>query len=62
MAPIAPTQAPDPPQNQGRLYEIIFDTNNINFDNYINSLISLFVLSTLEGWPNYLFLLIDGGE
>lgn len=38
MAPIAPTQAPDPPQNQGRLYEIIFDTNNINFDNYINTI------------------------
>lgn len=36
MAPIAPEQAPD--QNQGRLYEIIFDTNNINLDNYINTI------------------------
>lgn len=25
-------------QNQGRLYEIIFDTNNINLDNYINNI------------------------
>jgi hypothetical protein len=25
-------------QNQGRLYEIIFDTNNINLDNYINTI------------------------
>lgn len=38
MAPIAPAQAAAPAQNQGRLYEIIFDTNNINFDNYINTI------------------------
>lgn len=25
-------------QNQGRLYEIIFDTNNLNLDNYINTI------------------------
>ena len=25
-------------QNHGRLYEIIFDTNNINLDNYINTI------------------------
>ncbi len=33
-----PEQAPPPPQNQGRLYEIIFDTANINLDNYINNI------------------------
>lgn len=38
MAPIAPAQAPAPAQNQGRLYEIIFDTNSINLDNYINTI------------------------
>jgi len=39
MEPIAPEQAPPPaPQTQGRLYEIIFDTNNINLDNYINTI------------------------
>jgi len=35
MAPIPPLE---PAQNQGRLYEIIFDTNNLNLDNYINSI------------------------
>jgi len=39
MAPIPPLeQAPAQNQNQGRLYEIIFDTNNINLDNYINNI------------------------
>lgn len=38
MAPIAPAQADAPAQNQGRLYEIIFDTNSINLDNYINTI------------------------
>jgi hypothetical protein len=36
-------------------------THDINFDTYISSMISLFVLSTLEGWPDYILLLIDGG-
>lgn len=35
MAPIPPLE---PAQNQGRLYEIIFDTNNLNLDNYINNI------------------------
>lgn len=38
MAPVAPAQADVPAQPQGRLYEIIFDTNNINLDNYINTI------------------------
>ena len=29
--------------------------HDINFDNIISSFVSLFVLSTLEGWPDYLF-------
>ena len=37
MAPVAPAQAAAPAQ--GLLYEIVFDTqNNINFDNYINTI------------------------
>jgi hypothetical protein len=28
---------------------------DINFDNITRSMISLFVLSTLEGWPDYMF-------
>ncbi len=38
MAPTETTQAPAPSQNQGRLYEIIFDTANVNLDNYINTI------------------------
>ena len=33
-----PPLEPAPAQNQGRLYEIIFDTNNHNLDNYINNI------------------------
>lgn len=35
MAPVPPLELA---QNQGRLYEIIFDTNNLNLDNYINNI------------------------
>lgn len=28
----------------------------------MNAMLSLFVLSTLEGWPNYLFHFIDASE
>lgn len=35
---------------------------DINFNNIYESLVSLFVLSTLEGWPDYMYQLIDGGE
>lgn len=28
---------------------------DINFDNIFQSMISLFVLSTLEGWPEYMY-------
>ncbi len=39
MAPIPPLEhAPAQNQTQGRLYEIIFDTNNLNLDNYINNI------------------------
>jgi len=42
IPPLEPAPAPAPAQNQnqaqGRLYEIIFDTNNLNFDNYINNI------------------------
>ena len=31
----------------------------MNFDNIINAIITLFVLSTVEGWPNYLFDFVD---
>ncbi|MFN9907392.1 MAG: ion transporter [bacterium] len=28
---------------------------DINFENIYQSLVSLFVLSTLEGWPDYMY-------
>lgn len=35
---------------------------DINFDNIYESLVSLFVLSTLEGWPDYLYEVVDGND
>lgn len=35
---------------------------DMNFDNITNGMISLFVLSTLEGWPDYMFQNIDAAE
>jgi hypothetical protein len=43
------------------LMEVSWTRHDINFDNIFDSMISLFVLSTLEGWPDYIFELIDGG-
>lgn len=34
----------------------------MNFDNIFNSIITLFVLSTVEGWPNYLFYFVDADK
>lgn len=38
-----------------------WENHDINFDNYLTSMRSLFVLSTLEGWPDYCVQLMDGG-
>ncbi|EGR31607.1 hypothetical protein IMG5_106200 [Ichthyophthirius multifiliis] len=35
---------------------------DINFDNIGSGMLTLFVLSTIEGWPNYLFYFIDSDE
>ena len=35
---------------------------DVNFDNILTSMVSLFVISTLEGWPDYLFQNIDGAS
>jgi hypothetical protein len=35
---------------------------DINFDNILYSMVSLFVLSTLEGWPDYMYTTIDGAK
>ena len=36
-----------------------YDTN---FDNIYNAMITLYVISSLEGWPNIMFLAIDANE
>ena len=35
---------------------------DINFDNIGSGMLTLFVLSTLEGWPNYLLYFIDSDD
>lgn len=35
---------------------------DMNFDNIMNGMLTLFILSTHEGWPNYLFQFIDAGD
>lgn len=37
-------------------------THDVNFENIYQSLVSLFILSTLEGWPDYMYYIIDGGS
>jgi hypothetical protein len=39
----------------------VWHTYDVNFDNILHALTSLFILSTLEGWPDYLYEIIDGG-
>ena len=34
----------------------------MNFDNIANGMLSLFVLSTQEGWPNYILNFIDASD
>jgi hypothetical protein len=39
-----------------------WDTYDLNFDNIISGMITLFVLSTLENWPSIMYKFIDGDE
>lgn len=40
----------------------IWSNRDLNFDNIANGMITLFVLSTLEGWPDYMYYFIDADE
>ena len=43
--------------NKERCAEVkgaVWLNNDINFDNIISGMLTLFVLSTLEGWPSYM--------
>lgn len=36
--------------------------HDMNFDDIFQSIITLFVLSTVEGWPNYVFNFVDANK
>ena len=40
----------------------MWTTQFINFDNILNSLLSLYVFSTRENWPFYVYTFIDSNE
>ena len=35
---------------------------DMNFDNIIEGFVALFVISTMEGWPDYLVQFVDGNN
>ncbi|CAD8122811.1 unnamed protein product [Paramecium sonneborni] len=43
-------------------YQGIWENRDINFDNVLRGMLTLFVLSTLEGWPDYMYYFIDADE
>ena len=43
-------------------FEGEWHNHDVNFENIYQSLVSLFILSTLEGWPDYMYHIIDGGS
>ena len=40
----------------------VWTTQFINFNNIQNSLLSLYVFSTRENWPYYVYTFIDAGD
>ena len=34
----------------------------MNFDNIFNAMLTLFILSTVEGYPNYMYTFVDADE
>jgi hypothetical protein len=36
--------------------------NDVNYDNILNSFLSLFILSTLEAWPDYMNFAVNGTQ
>lgn len=39
-----------------------WEVHDTNFDNIVSGMVTLFVLSTLEGWPDWMFYFIDAGD
>ncbi|GMR47449.1 hypothetical protein PMAYCL1PPCAC_17643 [Pristionchus mayeri] len=40
----------------------VWSNNDFNFDNVANAMVSLFVVSTFEGWPDLLYVAINSNE
>lgn len=40
----------------------VWTRNDFNFDNVVDAMISLFVVSTFEGWPDLLYVAINSNE
>ncbi|CAK63561.1 unnamed protein product (macronuclear) [Paramecium tetraurelia] len=40
----------------------VWANRKVNFDNILNGMLSLFILSTLEGWPDQMYWFIDADE
>lgn len=40
----------------------IWDNRDMNMDHILRAMVTLFVLSTLEGWPDYMYDFIDAGD
>lgn len=43
-------------------YGGIWNNYKTNFDNIFNGMLTLFILSTMEGWPDLMYLFIDADE
>lgn len=39
-----------------------WDTFSTNFDNIYKAMVTLFIISSLEGWPSIMFITIDSNE
>ena len=39
-----------------------WQTPDVNFDNVLNAMLSLFIVSTQENWPNIMFTVIDAND
>ncbi|CAD8085427.1 unnamed protein product [Paramecium sonneborni] len=40
----------------------VWENRKVNFDNILNGMLTLFILSTLEGWPDIMYWFIDADE
>ncbi|CAH1153243.1 unnamed protein product [Phaedon cochleariae] len=48
--------------NRPEMKERSWDPNRFHFDNVLKAMLTLFTVSTFEGWPNLLYVSIDSNE